>query len=55
MTFFTQVKQEMEEMKKAGLRVPTVAFKLLESENESEYKNMSVSSAADLIIQLSDL
>ena len=50
--FVTDVLQELKVLKDIGVRVPKKAFALAESTGD-EYADMSVSEAADLIIQLS--
>ena len=53
--FSEDVKLELVEMKKIGMRVPAKAIKHAENEkNLEEYDNMKVSECADLIIQLAD-
>lgn len=45
--------KELTMMKHCGIRVPAKAFKLAETEDLSEYDNMSVSEIAELLIDLS--
>ena len=50
--FVTDLLQELKTMKAIGMRVPKNAFTLAETTGDEYGDDMSVSEAADLIIQL---
>lgn len=52
MTINQQVVAELKAMKEIGMRVPKKAFAMAESEDMTQYDNMSISEIADLIIDL---
>jgi len=43
---------ELKAMKEVGLRVPKKVFAFAESEDMTQYNNMSISEIADLMIEL---
>lgn len=54
--FSALITSELTEMRKIGMRVPDKAFLMAADQNEiAEYENMSVSEAADLLINLADI
>ncbi len=56
MDFADMVKQDLLELKKLGIKVPSRAFEMVEDKEEmKEYDNMKVSECADLIISLSQI
>lgn len=52
MTINQQVVAELTAMKECGMRVPKKAFAMAESEDMTQYDNMSISEIADLLIDL---
>ena len=47
--------KEFDALREVGVRVPECAYALLETEDLTQYDNMSVADLADLLIQLSEV